>query len=107
MTEVKKCKLCGKEMWFALSWETECYSCRKKAYKNELISNIESGEITETFSEDSVFCPYCGCEHEPDGESDEFYVDGSYLFECVNCDEEFELETNISISYSTSRKEDK
>lgn len=64
------------------------------------------GVITEVDCEDEVFCPYCGLEHEADGEDDAFYVEGEHIFVCHECNKEFLVDTNVSYSYSTSRKED-
>lgn len=32
----KKCKTCGKEKQYLMSWETECYSCRGQRHEREI-----------------------------------------------------------------------
>lgn len=101
---MKICGTCGKEKQYMMSWETECYTCRKKNNAKNIQRQIEDGEITEVDCEDAIFCPYCGLEHEADCENDAFYVEGEYTFTCHECGKDFLVNTNVSYSYSTSRK---
>lgn len=87
-----------------MPWETECYSCRKENHTREIRRQIEDGEITEVDCEDEIYCPYCGLGHEADCEDDRFYVEGEYEFICHECEKEFLVDTQVSYSYSTSRK---
>lgn len=98
------CKTCGKEKRYMMSWETECYSCRKERNRKEIQQQIESGKITEVDCEDEVYCPYCGAVHEAECDDDRFYVEGEYEFTCYECEKEFLVDTQVSYSYSTSRK---
>ena len=102
---VKICKTCGKEKKYMLSWETECYSCRKERNKKQIQQQIEDGEITEVDCEDEVYCPYCGLDHEADCEDTTFYEDGEHEFTCHECGKVFLVDTHVSYSYSTRRKE--
>jgi hypothetical protein len=100
----KKCKTCGKEKQYLMSWETECYSCRGKRREREIKQQVENGEITGVDYEDAIYCPYCGLKHEADCEDDRFYVEGEHEFICDECEKEFLVDTSVSYSYSTSRK---
>ena len=99
------CKTCGKENKYMMSWETECYSCRKERNRKEIQQQIEDGEIMEVDCEDEIYCPYCGQVHEEDYEDDAFYVGGEHEFTCCECEKSFLVDTHVSYSYSTKRKE--
>lgn len=101
---MKVCKTCGEEKNYMMSWETECYSCRKENQMREIRRQIEEEEITEVDCEDEVYCPYCGAVHEAECDDDRFYVEGEYEFTCYECEKEFLVDTQVSYSYSTSRK---
>jgi DNA-directed RNA polymerase subunit RPC12/RpoP len=47
---------------------------------------------------DEVVCPYCGYEH-----SDSYELAEYGKMDCHHCDEEFTIEADISITYSTSK----
>jgi hypothetical protein len=100
----KKCKICGKEEPYMMSWETECYSCRKENHEREIKQQIEDGEITEVDCEDEVYCPYCGWKQVGECDDETFYVEGEYEFTCYECEKEFLIDTRASYSYSTRRK---
>lgn len=96
----KQCKICGKvaEM---LSWEDECYACKKKQHMKDVLQDIQEGR--DTSYEEEIYCPWCGVEIEC-CEMDEAYNEGQYAIDCPACGKEFMLETSVSFSYSTSRK---
>jgi len=81
---IKICKTCGKERNM-MSWETECYSCRKERNRKEIQQQIESGEITEVDCEDEIYCPHCGFVHEADCDDDRLYIEGECEFICHGC----------------------
>jgi hypothetical protein len=101
---IKICKTCGKEKKYMMSWETECYSCRKENHAREIRRQIEDGEITSVDCEDEVYCPYCGRKQEAECDDETFYVEGEYRFTCCECEKEFWVETRVSYSYSTRRE---
>lgn len=49
---------------------------------------------------DTIDCPSCGYEHEPDGEDH-----GSFDMECEECGFVFHVECECTVSYSTTCKE--
>jgi transposase-like protein len=102
---MKVCKTCGEEKNYMMSWETECYSCRKERNKKEIQRQIEDGEITEVDCEDEIYCPYCGLAHEEDYENEAFYIGGEHEFTCGECGKDFSVDTHVSYSYSTRRKD--
>lgn len=50
----------------------------------------------------SIVCPYCGFE---DGDSWELDSDGEDDYQCGSCEKEFSYERDISITYTTTKKE--
>lgn len=99
----KSCITCGRE-FYAFSFEKECYSCHKNTLEEETRQSILNGEITETEGEDKIICPWCGEAFETDPEDSRTYADGSYEYRCPECEKTFFLETDVSITYSTSRE---
>lgn len=98
------CSECGKET-FNCSWEgSKCYSCREKERLQKLAVDLKADEEIETSCEDDIICPYCGFSWEPDFEADYYSSEGDYKEECPECGEDFTIETNVSITYSTYRK---
>lgn len=97
----KQCKICGKvaEM---LSWEDECYACKKKQHMKDVLQDIQEGH--DTSCEDEIYCPWCSVIIECDADTPEAYEDGTHTIDCPECGKEFMLETSVSFSYSTSRK---
>lgn len=65
------------------------------------IRGLEDEE--EIYETSGAVCPYCGFINEPDCESEEFYNDGYYVFTCEHCNKNFNLETCIRHSYTTSK----
>ena len=100
----KICTLCGKE-FIGCSWETECYSCKKKQYIGRQQANIRSGEDDDTFSSDGIFCPWCGEFFEDDlyDTFDDVYEEGEHEQTCPECGKKFNLTVNVSYSYETER----
>lgn len=104
-----KCEVCGKPI-DVLSWDRKiCYSCRKAEYAAEIKRQITSGEKTEVDCESEIYCPYCGeeIELEPCDDSDILYCDGEHEVECPLCEKVFIVNTSVSYSYDTSRKDEK
>lgn len=62
----------------------------------EIAEGIENGEFEY---EREIICPYCGETIEDD--ECVYDEDGEHEVECYHCEKNFQLETNISISYST------
>jgi len=109
------CLSCGKhtsELGTMNRWGTlggfRCQDCEEKRIQSE-IENFqkEHEEDDYQYSNDGVICPYCGYLHKPDSESSYFYNDGDENIECSNCGNEFNIETYISYSYTTTKKENK
>lgn len=100
---IKICKICEKERNM-MSWETECYPCKKERHEREIKQQIEDGEITSVDCEDEVYCPYCGWKQGAECDDETFYVEGEYGFTCCECEKEFWVETRVSYSYSTRRE---
>lgn len=106
----KKCKRCGKEKNM-MSWETMCYECMKLKALEETqtaIREAEPGENVDTWSDDYVICPYCGEALETDvGYPDfpEIYEDGDHELECTECGKIFILNTMVSYSWETAKKD--
>lgn len=60
-------------------------------------------EEFDCWKQDQIVCPYCGYKNE---DSWEYNEDDTSAF-CGSCDNEFKLSVNISVDYSTEKKEDK
>ncbi len=76
-----------------------CKPCTENALNNKIEAwNSEEHDLEYT---DKAICPNCGCEHEADGEQEEFYMDGDHEIQCGECEYEFSMQTHVSISYST------
>ena len=101
----KLCKKCGKESTL-LSWETECYSCRQKAYQDSVTEQIASGEIAGAESESDIYCPYCGHFMESYADNHHLFEAGDHNYDCDKCEKEFTIETEVSFAFSTRRKEE-
>lgn len=85
-------------------WTIICKPCRATEIEEQIEAFQKNPVDTEYTS--NVICPYCGEEHEPDGEDSSFYTEDLHQFDCYNCSNSFNLETSISISYTTSKMED-
>lgn len=98
----KICKSCGK-VFQGLSFEDECYTCKKEAYYKKIKQQLLDGEEDCTFSESEVICPWCGEIYEID---DEWYLyqEGEHNLECPFCQKHFVLTTNVSYFFDTERK---
>lgn len=99
---VKTCKSCGKE-FYGLSFETECYTCKKASYYNAIKQSLMDGEEDCTTSEAEVICPWCGEIYEIDDEW-HLYQEGEHNLECPCCQKRFVLTTNVSYFFDTERK---
>lgn len=82
-------------------WWTN-YQAREAKRMAELKESLVTGALTETDSEDVIICPYCGC----DDSDDRYPGEGEDEFTCGHCEKEYVCNTAISVSYSTSRKEE-
>ena len=105
----KICERCGKEKEM-LPWERLCFRCAKEEAIEKTAADIRSGEVTSTFAEDDVICPWCGYTYGADllGYVDwpEFFEDGEHDMVCDECGKSFTLTVNVSYSYDTVRAED-
>lgn len=86
-------------------WGIKCKPCAEKMLQDK-IKAFQESELDTEYTDD-IICPNCGHEHERDSEHEEFYVDGEHDFHCWHCSEEFLVNTSISYTYSTYKKEDK
>ena len=57
----------------------------------------------DCFCNNELVCPYCGYEHSDSWE----YDSDSGEAECDKCGKEFDYCRNVSVDYTTSRKEDR
>ncbi len=99
----KICKDCGK-VFNGLSFEDECYTCRKDRYYKTIKQQLLDGEEDSTDCENEVICPWCGEIYEIDDEY-HLYEDGEHNLVCPNCEKRFLVNTSVSFSFSTERKE--
>jgi hypothetical protein len=76
-----------------------CKPCRRLRVAKQ-IEKWEQGDMDHSYT-DEIVCPYCGSEQ---GDSWELSDDSGDL-ECGNCDKEFTYERDITVNYTTSRKE--
>ena len=104
---LKICKRCGqlKEM---MSFENKCYKCTKEEALEKIQQNIkdaEPDETVDTWSDDYMICPYCGCAMEmlSYDETPEMYEEGDHDVECPECERYFRLETSVSYSWETKK----
>lgn len=100
---VKACERCGKT-FNSYFYETMCYKCRVEKNREDVRESLLSGEATRTDCESDVICPWCGEVIEEDCEMNEFYEDGTHVFDCPYCEKEFTLSTSVSYTYSTDRE---
>lgn len=99
----RDCKTCGRPI---KDWQRGdlCYSCKIQEYNKITSENLRSSEMTSTTCEDEIFCPWCGEIYNIDDEY-ELYGEGEHDLTCHHCDKEFSVETNVTYSFSTERKE--
>lgn len=71
-----------------------CGPCKEKRLKSR-IAEFDG----DTDFESEVTCPWCGYVHSDSWE----YPDVDNEFECSDCENKFEMERNVSVSYSTSK----
>lgn len=108
---IKKCERCGKEAQI-LSWEKYCVECEIQNRLEEAQKSVResvNGEDIDTYSMDYVICPYCGnalCTDVSYSDFPEIYEEGDHKLTCPECDKDFILNTYVSYSYETERKED-
>lgn len=53
----------------------------------------------------NITCPYCDCEDKDSWEQNEYLRDGEIEIECYECGETFYCEMNVSVTYTTNKKE--
>ena len=107
------CKRCGKERYIYKN--QMCCKCNEELQQEKIKKDFddfyeqaEDGEEFDTWSSDFVICPYCGYAIPTDfGYEDfpEIYEDGDHDLECPECEKTFVLETSVSYSWETTRKE--
>ncbi|MCM1167094.1 MAG: hypothetical protein NC401_13900 [Ruminococcus sp.] len=106
----KICSRCGKEREM-LSWENTCWACSKLNALEQTQAAIraaEHDEMVDTRSDDYIICPYCGAALETDvGYADfpEIYEEGDHELECEECGKTFVLNTIVSYSWETEKKD--
>ncbi len=100
MQDQKLCIKCGRHPAVGL-FNKLCSSCNIETYNCGIKENLINNENTETSGESDVFCPYCG-EIQINDEG-QFSEEGTENVYCGDCGKEFELETEVSYSYSTKR----
>ena len=84
-------------------WLIKCKPCSQRLIDEQIKAFEDSGETTDY--EDDIICPYCGSKHEADSETSAFYTDGEHDFDCGTCSNSFTVETMVSFTYSTHKKE--
>lgn len=75
----------------------QCSSCREKSRRAGIAFRQDVGFSHQ--STDEAVCPHCGYEY-----SDSWEMRDTALCECPECEVEFTLWVNTSISYTTSKK---
>ena len=106
------CLSCGKsaieikEEHWAEKGGWVCASCEEKRIQNEINEFQAKNEDEDDFWSDEkpVICPYCG-HHNKVEEGYMYFEEGYHTDTCGNCNNDFELVTYISISYTTRKKE--
>lgn len=108
------CKRCGKERWV---WDADgiCSTCHQEIKQEKIqkdfddfYKDAEEGETFDTYSTDFVICPYCGYAIPTDYGYEDFpeaYEDGDHEIDCPECKKTFVLETAVSYSWETKKKE--
>jgi len=76
-----------------------CKIIRENIKKEMLTEKLENGRFN---CEIKIYCPYCGWEMEAEAECQE-YDEGEMEKECYKCEKTFNLETNVSVTWSTSK----
>ena len=76
------------------------YAEQEAKRMDRIRQKLQSGDMTQTDSEDTILCPYCG----HDDRDDRNQWEGEHEFTCSSCGKEYDCSIEISISYSTSRK---
>ena len=114
MSHKGTCKRCGKERWV---WDADgiCSTCHQEIKQEKIqkdfddfYKDAEEGETFDTWSDEFVICPYCGYAIPTDlGYEDfpELYEDGGHDIDCPECEKSFVLETSVSYSWETKKKE--
>lgn len=108
------CKRCNKERWV---WDADgiCSTCHQEMKQEKIqkdfddfYKDAEEGETFDTWSDEFVICPHCGYAIPTDlGYEDfpEIYEDGDHEIDCPECEKTFVLETAVSYSWETKKKE--
>lgn len=79
-----------------------CKRCEENRINDKIEKFQKDNEGEDEFFDDVIICPYCGEKHEADGEDSAFYSDGDHKFRCADCQNEFDVNTYVSFSYTTS-----
>lgn len=106
------CTKCGRKYVILPDNVTEdpyvCYRCKQDAEHEKekaLITSPDCDPDYEPFStDDGYYCPYCGVFIDIDDDY-EMYTDGGHNVTCPCCDKPFEVETYVSHSFTSRRKE--
>ena len=89
-------------------WQCKpCADAEHEQKKQEALDAMPTGEDYnewDFFNNSSALCPHCRYEFESADDSD-FYEPGEKTIECPRCDQELEMEVEISFSYTTRRKD--
>lgn len=86
----ERCYKCGSHIIFAKGFRTICYSCSKAT-------------DSEEFDHDCFLrCPKCKETWNPDDTEDyDVYADGEHGVICPECNNEFEITTSVSYSFTS------
>ena len=93
--EHKRCDDCGTTDFLIIGKGMLCRPCDKKRIQREM-SECEQNPPDTNF-QDEVVCPWCGYVH---GDSWEI-SDGE--FDCRNCGNGIEVESDVEVSYTTTK----
>lgn len=86
-------------------FQIQCKPCRENEIEKQ-IADFQKSKFDTEYTND-IFCPHCGHQHSKGGsDSEVFYQDGTHDFTCDNCQNEFEVITSVSFSYSTYKHSD-
>lgn len=93
------------------STEGDVWSSRSNSIKKEIEEFRGEYELTnldgdhDTSYEDDIKCPYCGYEHSDSWDFD--VTDKEEEIECHQCEKDFVVSAEYSVTYTSSKKEKK
>ena len=87
------CQRCGQPIIPQAKARSDCFDCRR--------SLTEDGEVEH---DQLIRCPSCRSMFKPDWE-DDVWDGGTCEISCRDCDHDFEVESHVSVSFTSPRME--